>query len=288
MGILRQGLHGLSGNLPGGLAIEQYMRVREANVQSYGLIGDEYKNASFLLFGETVPVLERDGSFYRILVFERYEEFVDESSLSQDLIEPTHFISVPFARVVTDADVKMPRERGIGSGYLRFTSPVRVIDEMDRGTGKHVLVEGAGWIPASAVREIDNPFEDFVEVMLLLKGSSVYGHGERGGLSGDCSSVIQSALLACDIWSPRIAGDMAKELGDPVSLDALDGGLRRGDCICWPGHVGTMLDAETILHSSEFTMTLAEEPLCDLIARRREKEPPGKQEVTAIRRLPDY
>lgn len=288
MTILRQGLHRPSGSLPGGLEIEKYMRVRETNVQSYGYLGEDLVNASFLLFGETVPVIEHQGPFYKILVFGMYEEYVDERLLADDLIEPTHFISAPFARVVTGSDVKKLHEKRIGDGYLRFTSPVRITDEADRGTGKHVYVEGVGWIPANAVRRIDEPFEDFVEVLLMLEGKSVYGHGERGGMSGDCSSIIQSALLSCGIWSPRIAGDMAKMLGDPVPLGALDGGLRRGDLVCWPGHVGTMLDDRTILHSSEWTMGIAQEPLRDLMLRRKETEPEGKRQVSAIRRLPGY
>ena len=285
METLRFGLHWPSGDIPGGQTILKYVRVRVANAHCYGFLGEELKNASFLLFGETVPFLEDTGSLYKVLVFGKYEEFIDPSRVTDELIEPTHFISVPYARVVEDADVKSPRAvKMLGSEYLRFTSPVRVLEEVDRGTGRHVLVDGAGWIPANTVRRIGDFFPDFVEVVRMLKGASVYGHGERGGLSGDCSSIIQSACLACGIPCPRIAGDIAREFGEPLPLSTLNGGLRRGDIICWVGHVGVMLDAETILHSSEWTMGIAEE----LIDRRREREPSGKTEVTAIRRLPGY
>ncbi|HYE22976.1 MAG TPA: hypothetical protein VEA92_00815 [Candidatus Paceibacterota bacterium] len=289
METLRLGLHRPSGEIPGGQTIKKYVRIRVANAQCYGYLGEELKNASFLLFGETVPLLDDTGSLFKILVFGKYEELIPPACVTDELIESTHYISVPYARVVESEDVKSSREiKKLGSEYLRFTSPVRVVKEADRGTGRHVLVEGAGWIPANAVREIGDHFPDFVEVVGMLMPSSVYGHGERGGLAGDCSSVIQSACLVCGIPCPRIAGDIAKEFGIPVSLSALDGDLRCGDIVCWSGHVGVMLDATTIRHSSEWTMGLAEEPLRDLIARRREHEPPGKREVTAIRRWPFY
>ena len=43
--------------------------------------------------------------------------------------------------------------------------------------------------------------------------------------------------------------------------------MQRGDVIFFPGHVGIMVDAHTMLHANAFWMTTLIEPLADVIAR---------------------
>jgi|GEM_PF-1008144 len=283
MDITRQEPLGSSGIILDGQMQASHVRVCVDNAQCYAYDDQgELTNSSFLLFGETVPVLEDCGQLLKVRTFDKYEEYISRRHVSTVLIEPTHFISVPLARAVEGPDVKSKYKMS-----LQMSSPVRVIDRVDRGTGIHVLVEDAGWIWEGAVRKAGDHYPDFVEVMKMLD-RGVYGHGERASPFLDCSSLLQTACTVSGIPCPRIASAQAKEFGVEVPLSALDGGLRRGDAVFWVGHVAVMLDRDTAIHATEHCMGVAEEPLAAIMARRRVKELPNKQEVIAIRRWPFY
>jgi len=84
-------------------------------------------------------------------------------------------------------------------------------------------------------------------------------------------------LFACGLACPRDA-DQQAALGEPAPADA----LIRGDLVCWPDHIGIMLDGERLLHASAFLMQTALEPLAE-VARRVENA--GRGLPTAYRRL---
>ncbi len=62
-------------------------------------------------------------------------------------------------------------------------------------------------------------------------------------------------------------------LGQPVRDD---GPYRRGDLVFFPGHVGIMVDGQTMVHANAFHMAVAVEPLA---------EAAGRAGITAVRRL---
>jgi cell wall-associated NlpC family hydrolase len=45
--------------------------------------------------------------------------------------------------------------------------------------------------------------------------------------------------------------------------------LRRGDLVFWPGHVGIMRDAATLLHANAFHMAVTPEPFAEATERIR-------------------
>ncbi|MCF6329435.1 MAG: C40 family peptidase, partial [Henriciella sp.] len=55
--------------------------------------------------------------------------------------------------------------------------------------------------------------------------------------------------------------------GDPIDDWQAPGALRRNDLIFWQGHVGIMLDSETLLHANGYHMAVAAEPLAGSVAR---------------------
>ena len=89
---------------------------------------------------------------------------------------------------------------------------------------------------------------------------------------------MQVALAAAGIAAPRDS-DQQQVLG--VAIDPADG-LRRGDLVFLPGHVGIMTDAETLLHANAWWMTTLAEPLADVLARQAAAGRPG---IVAARRL---
>ncbi len=80
------------------------------------------------------------------------------------------------------------------------------------------------------------------------------------------------------IEAPRDTDLQAASLGQALGPDEP---LRRGDLVFWRGHVGIMLDAETLLHANAHHMMTAAEPLAAAEARALAKGSP----VTVRRRL---
>ena len=74
--------------------------------------------------------------------------------------------------------------------------------------------------------------------------------------------------------APRDTDLQAAMIGHAVEEGA---GLRRGDLVFWPGHVGIMIDGETMIHASGHQMAVVIEPLADPVARIGA--------VTTVRRL---
>jgi hypothetical protein len=89
----------------------------------------------------------------------------------------------------------------------------------------------------------------------------------------DCSGLVQAALMACGIACPRDSDQQRAALGSEVAF----ADRRGGDIIFFPGHVGLLVDADTLLHANAHWMATVEEPLADVVARG--------VEVLAVRRL---
>src|SRR3546814_13433558 len=64
---------------------------------------------------------------------------------------------------------------------------------------------------------------------------------------------------------PRDSDLQLAALGPEADVDP--GDLRRGDLVFFPGHVGIMADARTLIHASRHWMATKAEPLADVVAR---------------------
>ena len=113
--------------------------------------------------------------------------------------------------------------------------------------------------------------EQFVGVPYLWGGKTAAGL--------DCSGLVQTALEAGGIASPRDTDMMEVALGLSLPLDSP---LQRGDLIFWKGHVGVMLDAERLIHANGFAMQVSIEPVSK--ARDRTLASEGLP-IRTIRRL---
>lgn len=262
--------------LPGPVS-KNLVQVRIGSAQRFVDQEGETIPAGRSLFGEVLEILgDTGGALLPVRTcLDGYESLVRQRDVSFELIEPTHYISVPH----TNARLE-PIAQSVRCMRLGMMSPVRVIGR----ESKYVHAEGAGWVPFRHVREIGDYETDYVKVALRFIGTP-YDLGERDGIELDCSSLIQTSLAATGRHAQRTAGEQARTVG---SLMPLDTTLRYGDFVFWVAHVGMMLDSERILHACEDAGEVTIEYLKDVIARRREEEPENKREITAIRRILDF
>ena len=76
--------------------------------------------------------------------------------------------------------------------------------------------------------------------------------------------MVQLSLAAAGIAAPRDSGPQRCALGHRVLGDAPP---RRGDLVFWSGHVGIMVDGETIVHANAHHMSVTVEYLSAVSAR---------------------
>ena len=116
--------------------------------------------------------------------------------------------------------------------------------------------------------------ERFIETPYLWGGRTSEGI--------DCSGLVQTALMAGGLASPRDSDMQEAGLGESIAIDDPAAPLARGDLIFWKGHVGIMRDSLTLLHANGWHMKTVSEPL----AQARERiAANGGGEVTKVRRL---
>lgn len=107
-----------------------------------------------------------------------------------------------------------------------------------------------------------DPALDWVEVALRFVGAP-YRWGGRSRAGIDCSGLVQ---LPRQIAGHACRRDSDMQFAD-LSADVDPAEARRGDIAWWPGHIGILLDADTLLHANAHWMACRVEPLADVMAR---------------------
>ena len=90
----------------------------------------------------------------------------------------------------------------------------------------------------------------------------------------DCSGLLQGAAIALGLHLPRDSGEQERFLEHVVPWPE----RAASDAVFWPGHVGLLVDPDTLFHATAHTLATAVEPLRAVVARAG---PPS-----SIRRLP--
>lgn len=103
---------------------------------------------------------------------------------------------------------------------------------------------------------------DWVEVALRYVGAP-YRWGGRSRAGVDCSGLVQIARQIAGHPCRRDSDMQFADLTTEVEASA----ARRGDIAWWPGHIGVLLDATTLLHANAHWMACTIEPLEHVCAR---------------------
>lgn len=223
------------------------------------------------LHGEYVAVFERreDGWCWAQLQRDAYVGFVRGCDLADPGSPATHRMIVPRSFVYPEADIKTPP-----LSWLPLGAEIagRVHDD------RFLALDDGGFIIARHAGDISASASDFVAVAESFIAVP-YLWGGKTGLGLDCSGLVQIALSAAGVVAPRDTDMQVAELGQRVNDF---GALRRGDLVFWPGHVGVMRDAATLLHANGHHMQVASEKLADAVARIELR---AQSPITAVRRV---
>jgi cell wall-associated NlpC family hydrolase len=224
------------------------------------------------LHGEGVTVYdEQDGWAWAQLERDQYVGYLPAAALGAPSAL-THRVSVLRTHAYPGPAIKLPPRMALSLGaqlkIVRQDGDFSVSDDGLYLWSRSVAELGAREPEAGAVAE------RFIETPYLWGGRTSEGI--------DCSGLVQTALMAAGIASPRDSDMQEAMLGEPVAIDDPTAPLARGDLVFWKGHVGIMRDPVTLLHANGWHMKTVSEPLAQ--ARDRIAANDGG-EVTSVRRL---
>jgi cell wall-associated NlpC family hydrolase len=194
-----------------------------------------------------------------------YVGYVALDSL-RDVLTPTHFVGTAATHAYEAEDFK-----STDLYSLPFGARVRVVDER-----RKFFETNVGFVPKKHLRPLDHPFTDPASIAQLHFGVPyLWGGNSTRGL--DCSGLVAASLTACGTPCPADSDMQREGLGANVTYP-----FARGDLVFWQGHVGMMVDGETLIHANAHHMACVYEPIDRAILRI---EAQGDGPVLARKRL---
>ena len=225
-----------------------------------------------VLHGESVTVYdEQDGWAWVQLDRDKYVGYLPGATLGE-LLEPTHRVAALRTHAYPGPAIKLPPRMALSLG-----AQLTIVGR----EGDFVISQDGLYLWSRSVEELSAREPDAVAVAERFV-ETPYLWGGRTSEGIDCSGLVQTALVAAGIASPRDSDMQEEVLGEPVAVDDPASPLARGDLVFWKGHVGTMRDPVTLLHANGWHMKTVSEPL----AQARERiAANGGGKITSIRRL---
>ncbi len=225
------------------------------------------------LKGERVTIYEEnaEGWAWGQLAADRYVGWLPVNALAPPGAPPTHKVVALRTFAFPGPSIKLAPIEALPLG-----ARVAVTRREDR----MAVSQSGGYVAATHLPPIDVYETDFVAVAERFLGVP-YLWGGKTALGLDCSGLVQIALSACGIVSPRDSDMQEQALGTPLAAGADRSELKRGDLVFWKGHVAIVRDRATVLHANAIHMAVAIEPIADAVARIRD----AGGEITSVRRF---
>lgn len=197
-----------------------------------------------LLLGAVVTVFEDLDGWSFVQSADGYVGYVPTAALVTP-VAPTHFVATMATHTYEAEDFKSPEVL-----RLPFGVRLQVLDER-----RKFFETPYGFVPKSHLRLLDRPFTDPATVAQLHFGVPyLWGGNATTGI--DCSGLITASLVACAMTCPGDSDMQCDDLGTDVT-----GPPERGDLVFWEGHVGMMVDAQTMVHANAHHMATVYEPI---------------------------
>ena len=224
------------------------------------------------LHGESVTVYdEQDGWAWAQLKRDQYVGYLPAAAVGAPSA-PTHRVAALRTHAYPGPAIKLPPRMALSLG-----AQLTIVGR----EGDFAVSDDGLYLWSRSLAELSAQEPDWVAVAeLFLETPYLWGGRTSEGI--DCSGLVQTALMAGGIASPRDSDMMEAGLGEPIAIDDPTAPLARGDLVFWKGHVGIMRDPATLLHANGWHMKTVSEPL----ARARKRiAANGGGEVTSVRRL---
>jgi cell wall-associated NlpC family hydrolase len=224
------------------------------------------------LFGETVTVYdESEGWAWAQLERDQYVGYLPEAALGAPSA-PTHRVAALRTHAYPGPAIKLPPRMALSLG-----AQLTIV----RQDGDFSVSDDGLYLWSRSVAELSANEPDWVAVAeRFIETPYLWGGRTSEGI--DCSGLVQTALMAAGIASPRDSDMMEAGLGEPIAIDEPSAPLARGDLVFWKGHVGIMRDPVSLLHANGWHMKAVSEPLTEACARILAN---GGGKVTSVRRL---
>jgi cell wall-associated NlpC family hydrolase len=224
------------------------------------------------LFGEAVTVYDaREGWAWAQLERDQYVGYLPGATLGEPSA-PTHRVAALRTHAFPGPAIKLPPRMALSLG-----AQLRIV----RQDADFSVSEDGLYLWSRSVAELSANEPDWVAVAeRFIETPYLWGGRTSEGI--DCSGLVQTALMAGGIASPRDSDMQEAMLGEPVAVDDPSAPLARGDLIFWKGHVGIMRDPVTLLHANGWHMKTVSELLAQARGRIAAN---GGGAVTGVRRL---